>query len=56
MLNLHDNALTVGAIMAIFAIATQLDIKAWQEGDTVWALVFFTWYTVLYTAIAALFI
>jgi hypothetical protein len=56
MLMIHDDALTVGAIMATFAIANQLDIKAWQEGDTAWALIFFTWYTILYTAVSTLFI
>ena len=56
MLNLHDDALTVGTTMAILAIANQLDIGAWEIEDIAWGLIVFTWYTVLYSTIAALFI
>ena len=55
LIMLKGNALQIGILMAFLVLAIQLGLGAWEpEEDIGWIVISCTWYTVLYTSIAAL--
>lgn len=52
----HVNPIITGLICATYAIVTQVFIGAWDVNeDKLSMAILFTWYTILYAAVASLF-
>ena len=56
VLYLTQCVVVAGLLVAMYNIMDQMTIDVWEAEDWPYMLGFFTWYTILYTAIATIFI